>query len=206
MGAGFFYKGKEHDIETKRDFAEFVQMLATDLGAKYFQDQNRDMWLRDFSTNLQQEIAKLRKAVPALSVASLFPRNQQAQIAGTTQASPAPAIPVSPHRVPSPTGESLDSSLNSVLLSAESTDRAHSMTLDFAAAFTATNNVGRVTFKTPYSSAPVVMLSQLDQLPLRNFRVVSVSASEYVFTCDAFPGAELHIVQALVVHPSDSFD
>lgn len=80
------------------------------------------------------------------------------------------------------------------------------MTLDFSAAFTKTTTVGTVTFKNPYPSPPIVILQQIDLLEDRQFVPVSVTETGYEFTCNAFSGAELHEVHAIVIHPSEAFD
>lgn len=210
------YRGREISVTNGQDLRDALQLALTDAGdaqsrlnAKDAQDRNRDQWLQQFARWTGEQIARLsngNSGASPLSLLSLF----SAKAKGLSPAivpSTSAAVPVpSPHRSGNPTGQSLDSSLNAINFDASSTDRAHKMTLDFTAGFTATNPAGKVTFKTKYSSAPVVQLSQRDALPLRNFRVLSVSDTEYIFTCDAFPFAELHQVDAIVVHPSDPMD
>lgn len=205
--AAFIYKGREHEISSQADVLSFMQLLATDLGSKFYQDANRDLWLRDFATDVSAKFDKMRNSVPPVSLLSLFASKTKQLPASTVQPTPTTVVPApSPHRIPGPTAESLDAAVTAIDLTPESTDRAHFMTVLFDAAFSAVNNVGEVTFRTPYSSAPVVTMSQTDLLPWRNFRVVAVSATGYVFTCDDFSAAELHRVQTTVVHPTDSFD
>ena len=198
------YKGQQISLNSSRDVADILQLLATDLGEKHLRDNNRDSWIKSFAFGVSAEIEKLKKSASGLvpvSVASLF----------TSRPTPAPvlasltaaAVPTSPHRVPSPTANSLTTALPTIGVSAESTDRAHLLTLDFTAAFNATTNVGEVVFKQPYSSPPSVYISQLDTLTNRNFRVVGVTATGYVFTCDAFAGAEVHQAMAIVMHPTE---
>lgn len=198
------YKGQQISLNSSRDVADILQLLATDLGEKHLRDNNRDAWIKSFAFGVSAEIEKLKKSASGLvpvSVASLF--TSRPTPAPVLASLPAAAVPTSPHKVPSPTAASLATTLATIPVEPTSTDRAHVMTLDFTAAFDASTNVGEVTFKAPYTSAPVVSLGQLDALTNRNFRVVSVSPTGYVFTCDAFLAAELHQVQAIVVHPTE---
>lgn len=210
------YRGQELAVKTGQDVRDVMQLLLTDLGelrqrmaAKDAQDGNRDRWLQQFASWVGGQVQRLSNgsggAAP-LSLLSMFSAKSKALTLPTTQTTTPAASPISPHRVPGPTAASLATTLATIPVNATSTDRAHVMTLDFTAAFDGTTNVGEVTFKAPYTSAPVVSIGQLDALTNRNFRVVSVTPTGYVFTCDAFVAAELHQVQAIVAHPTDSFD
>ncbi len=210
------YRGQELAVKTGQDVRDVMQLLLTDLGelrqrmaAKDAQDGNRDRWLQQFAGWVGGQVQRLSNgsggAAP-LSLLSMFSAKSKALTLPTTQTTTPAAAPISPHRVPSPTANSLATALPTIGVSAESTDRAHILTLDFTAAFNATTNVGEVVFKQPYSSPPSVYISQLDTLANRFFRVVGVTATGYVFTCDAFAGAEVHQVMAIVAHPTDSFD
>lgn len=216
------YRGRTLDVNSGKDLYEIVQLLLTDLGAvgdrlaaKEAQDGNRDRWLQQFAQWTGAQVARLsqngQQGILPLSITSLFASKAKALTAPTASTAqtpaPAPAAPVSPHRVtPGPQGAGLATSLASITAVSGSTDRAHRFALDFTAAYNGTTNVAEVSFHTPYPSPPVVILQQEDTLPNRNFHCVSVSTTGYVFMCDDFGGAEAHVVQALVIHPSDPAD
>lgn len=219
MAQQLSYRGKTLEVRDGKDLYEVVQLVLTDLGdvtnrivAKDQQDANRDAWLRQFAQWTGAQVARLsqngQQGILPLSITSLFANKAKALSAPTTQTpAPAPAAPVSPHRVtPGPQGAGLATSLASITAVSGSTDRAHRLALDFTAAYNGTTNVAEVSFHTPYPSPPVVILQQEDTLPNRNFHCVSVSTTGYVFMCDDFGGAEAHVVQALVIHPSDPAD
>lgn len=198
------YRGVKLQISTSKDVHDLLQLFG-----QHITGLSKD--LAQLVADHAQTADKIKQsgAISPLSLASMFPAlSSRATVQPATPAPvPVPVVPTpSPHRSGSPTGTTLDSSLNQVQFHSNSTDRAHSMTLDFSAAFTATNPVARVTFNTPYSSVPVVILQQNDSLASRNFEPILVDATGYTFTCNAFGSGELHIVQAIVVHPSESFD
>lgn len=213
------YRGRSLEVNSGKDLYEIVQLLLTDLGdvgaklsAKDAQDQNRDRWLQQFAQWTGAQVARLsqngQQGILPLSITSLFASKAKALTAPTTQTpAPAPAAPVSPHRVePGPQGAGLASSLASITAISGSTDRAHRFALDFTAAYNGTTPVAEVSFHTPYPSPPVVILQQEDALTNRNFHCISVSTTGYVFMCDDFGAAEQHVLQALVIHPSDPAD
>lgn len=213
------YRGRSLEVNTGKDLYEVVQLLLTDLGdvgaklkEKEAQDGNRDRWLQQFAQWTGQQVLRLgqqgQSNVLPLSLTSLFSGKLlgKPQTTQTTPA-PAPAIVPSPHRVePGPTAVGNASALAAITPVAGNTDRAHRFDLDFTAAYNGTTDVATVTFRTPYPSPPVVILQQESLLGNRNFRPVQVSATEYVFRCDDFAGAELNRVSAIVIHPSDPSD
>jgi hypothetical protein len=80
------------------------------------------------------------------------------------------------------------------------------VTFDFTAGYPGGTFIAQITFATPYSSAPVVQIQQLDSLALIHPRVRDVTATGYVIDCEPFALAALYQVSVTVIHPSDSFD
>jgi len=210
------YRGKEFPVQNASDLRDVIQLLLTDLGgavadlsSKTARDNNRDQWLQQF---FNWTVGKLNNsgqqgAIP-LSVASLFSMRQSAAVLPAAQTpAPAPVIPVSPHRIqPGPTATTLATALAGVTFAANSTDRAHSFTLDFTAAYPGGTNVCSIAFRTSYSSAPIVHIQQLDALAAVNPRVHSVTATEYIVECDPFPAGALYNFSVTVTHPTDPVD
>lgn len=197
------YRGVKLQISSPKDVHDLLQLFG-----QHITGLSKDLAQLVADHAQTADRLKQNSSISPLSMASLFPalssRSTLAPAQNTTPITPTPVTPTpSQHRNGNPTAVSNDSSLNAVNFSTQSTDRGHVMTLDFTAAFTGTNTVATVTFKAPYSSPPVVILQQLDQLAFRDFTPIAVTPTGYTFTCNAFGSASLHIVQALVIHPSE---
>lgn len=185
-----------------------AQGLAKDVATTIAREDNRDAWQKSFFDWTVSSVNRLSVLVnQAAAVGAIGMLKSQLAAPATEQPAPAPAPTPSPHRIePGPTGAPLATGLPAVAFGAGSTDRAHTVTCDFTAGYPGGTFVAEVTFHTPYSSAPVIQIQQLDALGFILPRVRDVTETGYIIDCEPFVVAALYQFSVVVVHPSDSFD
>lgn len=216
------YRGQQLRFAESEDLRNVLQLALTDLStvgnatqglvkdvaATIARDNNRDAWQKSFFDWTVSSVNRLSVLVnQAAAVGAIGMLKSQLAAPATEQPAATPAPTPSPHRIePGPTGAPLATGLPAVGFGAGSTDRAHTISLDFTAGYPGGTFVAQITFATPYSSAPVIQIQQLDALALIHPRVRDVTATGYVIDCEPFPLAALYQLSVVVVHPSDSFD
>lgn len=218
------YRGRQFPIEKGNDLRDVLQLaltdlstvgnaaqgLAKDVATTIARENNRDAWQKsffDWTVSNINRLSLLANQAAAVGAIGMLKSQMSAVLTATEQPAAAPAPTPSPHRIePGPTGAPLATGLPAVSFGAGSTDRAHTISCDFTAGYPGGTFVAEITFHTPYSSAPVIHIQQLDALGLIHPRVRDVTETGYIIDCEPFVVAALYQFSVLVVHPSDSFD